>query len=61
MAELFGFEIKRKVEPIDIPSFTPKAADDESGTKYKRPRLAKFSKWIRGRFGRKKNVSTTDI
>ena len=28
MAELFGFEIKRKVEPIDIPSFTPKAADD---------------------------------
>ena len=28
MAELFGFEFKRKVEPIDIPSFTPKAADD---------------------------------
>ena len=28
MAELFGFEIKRKVEPLDIPSFTPKAADD---------------------------------
>ena len=28
MAELFGFEIKRKVEPVDIPSFTPKAADD---------------------------------
>jgi hypothetical protein len=28
MAELFGFEIKRKVEPIDIPSFAPKAADD---------------------------------
>lgn len=26
--DLFGFEIKRKVEPIDIPSFTPKAADD---------------------------------
>jgi hypothetical protein len=28
MAELFGFEIKKKVEPVDIPSFTPKAADD---------------------------------
>jgi hypothetical protein len=28
MAELFGFSISRKVEPIDIPSFTPKAADD---------------------------------
>lgn len=28
MAELFGFEFKRKVEPVDIPSFTPKAADD---------------------------------
>jgi hypothetical protein len=28
MAELFGFEIKKKVEPIDIPSFTPKATDD---------------------------------
>lgn len=28
MAELFGFEIKRKVEPVDIPSFAPKAADD---------------------------------
>lgn len=28
MAELFGFQIKRKVEPVDIPSFTPKAADD---------------------------------
>ena len=28
MAELFGFEIKRKVEPLDIPSFTPKATDD---------------------------------
>jgi hypothetical protein len=28
MAELFGFEIKRKVEPLDIPSFAPKAADD---------------------------------
>lgn len=26
--DLFGFEIKRKVEPLDIPSFTPKAADD---------------------------------
>ena len=28
MAELFGFEIKRKNEPVDIPSFTPKATDD---------------------------------
>ena len=28
MAELFGFEIKKKVEPVDIPSFTPKATDD---------------------------------
>lgn len=28
MAELFGFEIKRKLQPLDIPSFTPKAADD---------------------------------
>jgi|LakMenE18May11ns_1017448.scaffolds.fasta_scaffold9953932_4 hypothetical protein len=28
MAELFGFEFKRKIEPVDIPSFTPKAADD---------------------------------
>ena len=28
MAELFGFSITKKVDPIDIPSFTPKAADD---------------------------------
>jgi len=28
MAELFGFSITRKVEQVDIPSFTPKAADD---------------------------------
>jgi hypothetical protein len=28
MAELFGFSITKKVEPLDIPSFTPKAADD---------------------------------
>ena len=28
MAELFGFSITRKNEPVDIPSFTPKAADD---------------------------------
>jgi len=28
MAELFGFSITKKVDPIDIPSFTPKAVDD---------------------------------
>ena len=28
MAELFGFSITRKNEPVDIPSFTPKATDD---------------------------------
>ena len=28
MAELFGFSITRKNEPVDIPTFTPKATDD---------------------------------
>lgn len=36
---------------------TPKPAVEAGGKKYKRPRMAKVSKWIRGRFGRRKQES----
>ncbi len=36
------------------PKVDSSVVNEETGKRYKRPRLAKLSKWIRGRFGRKK-------